>query len=59
MDLIIDVYRRFVDNIDKREQKLSEKEKEQNNKKDISHVIHLREGFEKNKKPNWNFPIEV
>jgi hypothetical protein len=28
-------------NMDKREQKLSEIEKEQNSKKDISHVIHL------------------
>ena len=35
------MYRKFVDNMDKREQKLSEKEKEQNNKKDISHVINL------------------
>ena len=41
MDLIIEVYRRFNDNMDKREQKLSEIEKEQNSKKDISHVIHL------------------
>ena len=41
MDLIIDVYRRFNDNMDKREQKLIEIEKEQNYKKDISHVIHL------------------
>ena len=43
MDLIINMYRRSDDNMDKREQRLNEIEKEQNadNKKNISHVIHL------------------